>query len=179
MATSPLLDEPAYDVPRWSAPGVANANVIPMPGPAIGSEGLAGSQTFFRRYGKRAMDIILAVPILLLVSPIILLAAFAVLVTSGWPVFYGADRQGSGGRQLRVWKLRTMVRDADDIFARWKETEPALAGKIRGGVQARRRPAHYQAWPLFQKVQLGRAAAAMERDPWRHESGWSSPDHRG
>ena len=130
MATSPLLDEPAYDVPRWSAPGVANANVIPMPGPAIGSEGLAGSQTFFRRYGKRAMDIILAVPILLLVSPIILLAAFAVLVTSGWPVFYGADRQGSGGRQLRVWKLRTMVRDANDIFARWKETEPALAGKF-------------------------------------------------
>lgn len=130
MPTSPLRDDPAYDVPRWSTPPVAGANVIPIPGPAIGSGGLAGSQTFFRRHGKRAMDIVLAVPILLLASPIIVLAAIAVLVTSGWPVFYGADRQGNGGRQLRVWKLRTMVRDADEIFARWKETESELVGKF-------------------------------------------------
>ena len=126
MPTSPLLDDPAYDVPRWSAAGVADANVIALPGPAIGSEGLAGSQTFFRRYGKRAMDIILAVPILLLAIPIIAIAAIAVLVTSGWPILYGAQRQGKDGRPLRMWKLRTMVKDADEILARWRETEPAL-----------------------------------------------------
>ncbi len=130
MSTSPLLDDPVHDVPRWSTPRVAGANVIPIPGPAIGSEGLAGSQTFFRRYGKRAMDIILAVPLLLLVSPIILLTALVVLLTSGWPVFYGANRQGSGGRQLRAWKLRTMVKDADDIFTRWKETESELVAEF-------------------------------------------------
>lgn len=130
MPASPLRDDPVHDVPRWSAPGLAGATVIPIPGPALGSEGLAGSQTFFRRYGKRAMDIILAVPLLLLVSPIILLTALVVLVTSGWPVFYGANRQGSGGRQLRVWKLRTMVKDADDIFTRWKETESELVAEF-------------------------------------------------
>ncbi len=130
MPTSPLRKEPAYDVPRWSATGVADANVIPFPGPAVGPEGLPGSQTFFRRYGKRAMDIALAVPLLLLVSPIIVLAVFAVLVTSGWPAFYGADRQANGGRQFRMWKLRTMVKDADEILVRWRETKPALAAKF-------------------------------------------------
>lgn len=130
MPPSPLLDDPAYDAPGWGAARVAEAKVIPFPGPAISAEGLVGSRTFFRRYGKRAMDIILAVPLLLLVSPIIGIAAIAVLVTSGWPVFYGADRQGKGGRQLRMWKLRTMVRDADEILARWRETEPALAAKF-------------------------------------------------
>lgn len=130
MPTSPLLDDTAFDAPRWSAPAVAGANVIPMSGPAIGSAGLAGSQTFFRRYGKRAMDLILAVPLFVLLSPIIVLAAIAVLVTSGWPVFYGANRQGSAGRRLRVWKLRTMVKDADDVFAHWRMTEPALVGQF-------------------------------------------------
>ncbi len=130
MPTSPLLDDPAYDVPRLSAAGAADANVIAFPGPAIGSAGLLGSQTFFRRYGKRAMDIILAVPILLLAIPIITITAIAVLVTSGWPILYGAERQGKDGRLLRMWKLRTMVKDADEILARWRETEPALAAKF-------------------------------------------------
>ncbi len=130
MRTSLLLEDPAYDVPRWSASGVANANVTSFPGPAIGSGGLTGSRTFFRRYGKRAMDIILAVPILLLAIPIITIAVIAVLVTSGWPILYGAERQGKDGRGLRIWKLRTMVRDADEILARWRETEPALAAKF-------------------------------------------------
>lgn len=130
MPTSPLLEDTAFDAPRWSAPTDSGAKVIPFPGPDVSSAGLAGSQTFFRRYGKRAMDITLAVPLLVLVSPIIVVAAIAVLVTSGWPIFYGANRQGSGGRRLRVWKLRTMVRDADDVFARWRENEPALLGKF-------------------------------------------------
>lgn len=130
MPTSPLLDDPANDVPRWRVAGVADANVIAMPGPAIGSGGLAGSQTFFRRYGKRAMDIILAVPILVLAIPIIAIAAIAVLVTSGWPILYGAQRQGQDGRPLRMWKLRTMVKDADEILARWRETEPALEARF-------------------------------------------------
>lgn len=130
MPTSPLLDDPAYDAPRWSAAGVANANVISLPGPAIGSEGLAGSQTFFRRYGKRAMDIAFAVPLLLLAIPIIAIATIAVLITSGWPVLYVADRQGKDGRRLRMWKIRTMVKDADEILARWRQTEPALAAKF-------------------------------------------------
>ena len=76
------------------------------------------------------MDIMLAVTILLLTIPFITIAAIAVLVTSGWPFLYRAERRGKDGRRLRMWKLRTMVKDADDILAQWRETAPELAAKF-------------------------------------------------
>ena len=120
MATSPLRDDPVLDVPQWSASMTSDANVIAFPGPVIGSEGLAGSKTMFRRYGKRMFDIALAVPILLLTLPVIFAAAIAVLATSGWPIFYVAECEGNDGRPLHTWKLRTMVKDTDAVLALWR-----------------------------------------------------------
>lgn len=86
--------------------------------------------SFYHRYGKRAVDIFLSISILLAGAPIIALAALAVLVTSGWPLFYGAERQGKNGRSFRIWKIRTMVQDADEVLERWRETQPDLAAKF-------------------------------------------------
>jgi len=54
-----------------------------------------------------------ATVLLLLAMPILLVAALAVLAFSGWPVFYGHERVGRGGRPFRCWKLRTMHADAE------------------------------------------------------------------
>jgi lipopolysaccharide/colanic/teichoic acid biosynthesis glycosyltransferase len=48
--------------------------------------------------------------------------ALAVLATSGWPVFYASERMGRNRRRFLMWKFRTMVTDADDVFERWKLT---------------------------------------------------------
>ncbi len=111
---------------RQPAPDSSTAST-PQPATRL-SQGLV-SHSFYCRYGKRALDLALGVPLLLLVTPIIALAALAVLVTSGWPVFYGAERQGKAGQPFRMWKLRTMVRDADKILERWQAAQPDLAAK--------------------------------------------------
>lgn len=73
---------------------------------------------FYASYTKRALDVggvILALPILL---PLILLLAFLVR-RDGGPAFYVQDRVGRNGRLFRLWKLRTMVVDADEQLANY------------------------------------------------------------
>ena len=78
-------------------------------------------ESFYGRAGKRAFDIFASFLLLVLVSPVILVLALAVAATSGLPVFYGGVRMGRDGKPFRVWKLRTMVRDAEAIVEYWKQ----------------------------------------------------------
>jgi exopolysaccharide biosynthesis polyprenyl glycosylphosphotransferase len=57
---------------------------------------------------KRIEDILGATLILLLFSPIMLLVAIAVKVSSPGPVFFVQPRHGLGGRIINVFKFRTM-----------------------------------------------------------------------
>src|SRR5207249_3322588 len=63
---------------------------------------------------KRAEDLILAIPLTLIASPVLALIALAIVVESGGPVFYVDERVGLGGRPFRMIKFRTMVRGAVD-----------------------------------------------------------------
>jgi lipopolysaccharide/colanic/teichoic acid biosynthesis glycosyltransferase len=64
---------------------------------------------------KRLFDIVVSLCGLLVISP--LLAAFAVWIAfdSPGPTFYRGVRAGRLGRPFRIYKLRTMVLDADQI----------------------------------------------------------------
>ncbi len=73
-------------------------------------------QSFYRRRGKRILDLALGIPLLVLALPIILVCALLTVALSGWPPFYGARRLGRGGREFTMWKIRTMVRDADEAL---------------------------------------------------------------
>ena len=85
---------------------------------------------FYARFGKRALDILLVVPLLIVLSPVIVLAALAVVLTSGWPAFYAAERVGQGGRVFRMWKIRTMRKDAESILEEWLQ-DPELGAEYR------------------------------------------------
>ncbi len=63
-----------------------------------------------RRYWavKRAMDLLGAAVLLLLLFPLILLTALAVAVSLGDPVLFWQQRPGLGGRPFRLYKFRTM-----------------------------------------------------------------------
>jgi exopolysaccharide biosynthesis polyprenyl glycosylphosphotransferase len=63
---------------------------------------------------KRAMDIVVSSVGLVLVSPVLLLAALATLIDSGRPVFFRQQRAGKDGIAFTVLKFRTMVADAED-----------------------------------------------------------------
>lgn len=62
---------------------------------------------------KSAFDRVAAVVLLILLSPIMLLAAAAVKLTSPGPVFYCQRRSGQNGQSFCVWKFRTMVDNAE------------------------------------------------------------------
>lgn len=71
---------------------------------------------------KRGMDVLGALLGLLLVWPVIALAALAVRLDSPGRAFFGHLRIGHGGKRFRCWKLRTMHTDAE----RRLEVEEAL-----------------------------------------------------
>jgi lipopolysaccharide/colanic/teichoic acid biosynthesis glycosyltransferase len=64
------------------------------------------------RLEKRALDLVLAVPLILITLPVWLLAAAAIKIGSPGPVFFRQERTGQGGRPFRVFKFRTMAADA-------------------------------------------------------------------
>lgn len=60
-------------------------------------------------YFKRLMDMAASVTGLLLSSPICLVTALAIKLTSPGPVLYVQERLGRGGKPFRIYKFRSMV----------------------------------------------------------------------
>ena len=84
---------------------------------------LATSNGFYRRFLKRALDLVMALLLALIVLP--LLFVFGLLIRlDGGPAFYSQPRVGHGGRIFRCWKLRTMQVDADRRLAELISTDP-------------------------------------------------------
>ncbi len=64
---------------------------------------------------KRPMDIMFSCLALLILSPVLLATAAAVLVDSGRPVFYRQTRVGRGGQAFGMYKFRSMAANAAAI----------------------------------------------------------------
>jgi len=78
----------------------------------------------YRNLGKKLLDIsaiVMAAPI---VVPLVAALAVIVALDGGKP-FYTQQRIGKHGRQFRMWKLRSMVADADLRMAEHLEQHPA------------------------------------------------------
>jgi len=106
--------------------------------------------SFYRRHGKRMLDVLLCGFALLVLSPVFLLTAVAIKVSSRGPVFYHSLRQGRDKVPFKFYKFRSMhlpkgrdkglcVADEDRLFAvgrlirRLKIDElPQLVNVIRG-----------------------------------------------
>lgn len=65
------------------------------------------------RFAKRAFDLIGAVVLVVVLSPVLLLAALAVVLTSRGPLLFTQERVGLEGRTFRMLKFRSMVADAE------------------------------------------------------------------
>ena len=78
----------------------------------------------YRSGVKRFLDILFVLLGLPIVLPVILVLAGLVALGGGSP-FYTQERVGRNGRIYRIWKLRTMVHDADAALARYLAEHPA------------------------------------------------------
>jgi lipopolysaccharide/colanic/teichoic acid biosynthesis glycosyltransferase len=61
---------------------------------------------------KRAFDLILTIPSLIILSPFLAIIALAIVLDSRGPVFYRGPRTGRNGREFCLFKFRSMVQDA-------------------------------------------------------------------
>ena len=64
---------------------------------------------------KRLMDVALSLLALLLLSPLLLGAAMAIALESGFPVLFRQTRLGLHGREFGMYKFRSMVKNAASI----------------------------------------------------------------
>lgn len=64
---------------------------------------------------KRVMDVVGAAVLLILLAPVMIVVAFAIVITSPGPVLFAQDRYGYMKRLFRMYKFRTMVVDAEQL----------------------------------------------------------------
>ena len=69
----------------------------------------------YNRYIKRVLDLVLALIFAVILAPVYLILALAVVIDTGLPVFYRAERGGYRNRPFRIFKFRSMVKNADKI----------------------------------------------------------------
>jgi exopolysaccharide biosynthesis polyprenyl glycosylphosphotransferase len=66
---------------------------------------------------KRALDLVGATVLLVLVSPILAVAAIAIKLTSRGPIIFSQERYGLNRRRFRMFKFRTMLVEAEHLQA--------------------------------------------------------------
>jgi len=66
---------------------------------------------------KRIFDIVISAALLVVLSPLLLLIAFAIRVSSGSPILYEWNVIGKNGKPFKGHKFRTMVQNADELKA--------------------------------------------------------------
>jgi lipopolysaccharide/colanic/teichoic acid biosynthesis glycosyltransferase len=109
-AELPVTPETLVDKPLWrhDAPhhGVAGAPDLPLPG--------------WYLTVKVGLEYVIALALLVLTAPLILATAMLVKLTSPGPAFYAQVRLGRRGRTFRLYKIRTMLHDAEKLSGpRW------------------------------------------------------------
>lgn len=123
---------------------------------------------------KRAIDIIAAVSVLLILAPLILLLIVAVRLALGSPVFFRQDRPGRNGYLFKMIKFRTMRHSVDHSgallpdserltpFGRWLRSTsldelPELWNVLRGDMSiVGPRPLLVEYLPLYSQMQARR-----------------------
>lgn len=67
------------------------------------------SRSFYARFGKRALDLVLSLVALVVLSPVIMILAAVVRIRLGSPILFRQERPGMHGRPFHMMKFRTMT----------------------------------------------------------------------
>jgi len=110
-----------------------------IPAEATASQLLQG-QSKRGRMIKRAGDIVFSLLVLVLGSPLFLLLALLVKLSSRGSVFYSQRRIGRGYRGFGCLKFRTMRKDADRVLAAVLAADPALRAEFERDHKLRNDP---------------------------------------
>lgn len=85
--------------------------------------------TFQARF-KRLGDIVVAISLLIITSPLVLISSLLIKLSDRGPIFYSQVRTGLDGKPFRIWKLRTMRTDAERQGAQWSTRSDPRITKV-------------------------------------------------
>jgi exopolysaccharide biosynthesis polyprenyl glycosylphosphotransferase len=106
--------------------------------------------------GKRALDVAVSSVALVMLLPLLLVAALLVRITSRGPALFVQTRAGRGGKPFRMLKFRTMRGDAEERLAEVVDLEalddPAF--KIAGDPRTTRVGRFLRRWSIDEVPQL-------------------------
>ncbi|MDD2857594.1 MAG: sugar transferase [Candidatus Nanopelagicales bacterium] len=94
---------------------------------------MAGSTRpgFYRRAGKRGLDLAIGVPLLVLTLPVQVIVGGVVAAKLGRPVLFRQQRPGLGGRAFTLVKFRTMLNaDSPQVDPRDDATRMTRLGRV-------------------------------------------------
>jgi lipopolysaccharide/colanic/teichoic acid biosynthesis glycosyltransferase len=69
----------------------------------------------YNRVFKRFIGMFISGAALLVIWPLYLIIALAIIIEDGFPVFYRAERGGYKGKSFKICKFRSMIKDADKV----------------------------------------------------------------
>ncbi|WP_410216623.1 sugar transferase [Paracoccus sp. (in: a-proteobacteria)] len=113
----------------------------------------ADLSNLYGRGGKRTLDTVLILMALPFILPIMLLVLFAVMLDGHSP-FYTQKRLGSGWREFRLFKFRTMKPDADALLAAHLASDPAAREEWDRDQKLRRDPRITKVGRILRKTSL-------------------------
>lgn len=142
--------------------------------------------TRFQHIVKRQVDIVAALVALLVGLVPSLFIALAIRLESRGPVFFMQERVGKNGRHFRMYKFRTMVRDAEERLERLREKDETNSDgrlfKIRNDPRTTRVGRFLRKWsldefPQFINVLRGEMSVVGPRPPLPAEVANYEPEH--
>ncbi len=77
-------------------------------------------------FAKRLFDIVFSLSVLILFSPVYLVLALLIAISSPGPIFYVQERVGRNYKRFGCIKFRTMIVNADEVLRQMMETDRAL-----------------------------------------------------
>ena len=72
---------------------------------------------------KRFFDVLGAISLMLITSPVVFMAGLAIWLEDRGPIFYSQIRSGLYGDPVRIWKLRSMRVDAEASGLQWAQKQ--------------------------------------------------------
>lgn len=89
---------------------------------------------------KRVFDVVFSLAVLVLFSPVYLLLALLIGLSSPGPIFYVQERVGKNRRRFGCIKFRTMVVNADEVLLQMMETSPCIREEFEDNFKLRYDP---------------------------------------
>ncbi|KEF42833.1 MAG: galactosyl-1-phosphate transferase [Cyanobium sp. CACIAM 14] len=118
----------------------ASSQLLRAPAQVLSAEELIAGQSKRGRVIKRSGDIVFSLAVLTLGSPVFLMLALLVKLTSRGPIFYVQQRVGRDYRSFGCIKFRTMRRDADRLLSKILAESPDLDEEFRNDYKLKNDP---------------------------------------